>query len=150
MTSTQENISEQNETRNLNKNNHSDGPVHQDNDESEKIEPDKSKVICRFFRNRKCKHGIKGIGCKFTHPKICSKFTQHGTRQPRGCKLGKKCPDFHPKMCINSLRKGECFDESCKFSHVKGTQRHPPVTLNKQAGRTVNGSNTTNQARQTK
>ena len=43
-------------------------------------------------------------------------------------------------MCINSLRKGECFDESCKFNHVKGTQRHPPVTLNKQTGRPVSSS----------
>ena len=29
-------------------------------------------------------------------------------------------------MCLNSLRKGECFTESCKYNHVKGTKRHPP------------------------
>ena len=30
-------------------------------------------------------------------------------------------------MCINSLRKGECFSEDCRFNHVKGTKRHPPA-----------------------
>ena len=40
-------------------------------------------------------------------------------------------------MCLNSLRKGECFSEECKFNHVKGTKRYPPVTPNNNAG---NGS----------
>ena len=93
-------------------------------------ESEKSQIICRFFTKGKCKHGMKGIGCNFTHPNICSKYTHHGTRQPRGCNLGKKCNDFHPVMCINSLRKGECFSESCKFNHIKGTKRHPPPTQN--------------------
>ena len=86
----------------------------------------KSQTICKFFQSGKCKHGMKGKECKFTHPNTCSKYTQYGTRQPRGCNLGKKCSDFHPTMCINSLRKGECFSQSCKFNHIKGTKRHPP------------------------
>ena len=89
-------------------------------------EIEKSQTICKFFKNSKCRHGMKGKGCNFTHPTMCLKFTQHGTRQPRGCNLGKKCPDFHPAMCINSLRKGECFSQSCKFNHIRGTKRHPP------------------------
>ena len=93
-------------------------------------ESEKSKTICRFFRNGNCKYGMTGKECKFTHPKVCSKFRQHGTRQPRGCNRGKKCKDFHPKMCLNSLRKGECFSETCRFHHVKGTKRHPPVVNN--------------------
>ena len=91
---------------------------------------EKSPSICRFFWNGNCKHGIKGRECKFTHPKPCRKFTQHGTRQPRGCNQGKKCKDFHPKMCISSLRKGECYSESCRYNHVKGTKRKPPVGIN--------------------
>ena len=94
-------------------------------------EEDKRKpAICRFFKNGNCKHGIKGKECNYTHPKVCIKYTQHGTRQPRGCNLGKSCQDFHPKMCINSLRKGECFSKDCRFNHIKGTKRQPPVTRN--------------------
>ena len=84
------------------------------------------KAKCRFFLKGTCKFGLSGKECKFEHPKVCKKFTQHGTRQPRGCKLGQSCKDYHPKMCLNSLRKGECFSESCKYNHVKGTKRHPP------------------------
>lgn len=108
-----------------------------DKSDSNKIAPnfnntesEKSQTICRFFQSGKCKHGMKGNGCNFTHPNICSKYTQYGTRQPRGCNLGKKCSDFHPTMCINSLRKGECFSQSCKLNHIKGTKRHPPQTQN--------------------
>ena len=72
---------------------------------------------------------MKGRDCKYTHPEVCTKFTQHGTHQPKGCKLGKACKDFHPKMCIHSLRKG-VLHESSRFNHVKGTKRHPPVVKN--------------------
>ena len=82
---------------------------HADKDASEN---EKSKTICRFFRNGNCKYGMTGKECKFTNPKV-------------RCNRGKKCKDFHPKMCINSLRKGECFSETCGFHHVKGTKRHP-------------------------
>ena len=91
---------------------------------------EKSPSICRFFRNGNCKHGMKGRDCKFTHPKVCRRFIQHGTRQPRGCNQGRKCKDFHPRMCISSLRKGECFSDSCRYNHVKGTKRQPPVGTN--------------------
>lgn len=30
---------------------------------------------------------------------------------------------FHPRMCNNSIRKGECLVESCRYMHVKGTKR---------------------------
>ena len=82
--------------------------------------------MCKFFKTNSCKHGLKGNGCKFKHPKFCPKFMKNGTRQPSGCNLGKNCQDFHPKMCLNSLRKGECFNEHCKFNHIKGTKRKSP------------------------
>ena len=94
----------------------------------------KKSITCRFFINGKCKHGIKGTNCNFNHPKLCRKFTQHGTRQPRGCNLGKKCKYLHPKMCFDSLRKGECFSESCRYNHVKGTIRHPPTARSERPG----------------
>ena len=85
----------------------------------------KKSQICKFYKNGTCKHGLKGKECNYTHPKMCRNFTQHGTQHPRGCNLGIKCKDFHPKMCFDSLRKGECFSESCRFAHVKGTKRQP-------------------------
>ena len=33
-------------------------------------------------------------------------------------------------MCLDSLRKGECFDLTCSFNHIKGTKRYPSVTEN--------------------
>ena len=92
------------------------------NDDDNIIE--KSPNICNFKKGS-CKHGLKGKNCKYTHPKMCTKFTQHGTRKPRGCTLGKKCNYFHPQMCIESLRTSECYDNHCKFRHIKGTRRIP-------------------------
>ena len=89
-------------------------------------------IICRFFKKGSCKHGIKGQSCQFQHPTICEKFTQHGTRKPRGCNLGRSCKDFHPLVCINSLRTGKCFDSTCRFNHIGGTKREPPSITNHQ------------------
>ena len=41
--------------------------------------------------------------------------------------MGSSRKDYHPKMCISSLRTGECFSENCRFNHIKGTKRQPPV-----------------------
>ena len=50
----------------------------------------------------------------------------HGTREPRGCNLGRRnCPNFHPKLCPQSIRKSECFNTECKLQHVRGTRRAP-------------------------
>ena len=58
----------------------------------------KHSSTCCFFQKGNCKHGLRGRECKCTHPKMCRRFMQHGTRQPRGCTQGKRCNDFHPKM----------------------------------------------------
>lgn len=95
-------------------------------------EPKMTSKICSFFKKGKCKHGMKGASCKFLHPRLCKKLMQHGTRNPRGCTLGRNCQYFHPNMCMQSLRKSECFNESCSFYHVKGTIRHPKNTNHNQ------------------
>ena len=86
--------------------------------------------VCKFLRKGTCKHGISGKECSFRHPKLCNKFIQHGTRQPRGCNKGKNCQFFHPTMCLNSLRKSECFNETCKLMHIKGTVRKRKADTN--------------------
>ena len=35
-------------------------------------------------------------------------------------------------MCLDSLRKSECFNEKCTYNHIKGTRRQPPLTRNNQ------------------
>ena len=92
----------------------------------------KFSTVCRYFRRGTCKHGLRGNDCRFTHRQVCKKFTQHGSRQPNGCNLGKKCQRFHPLMCLDSLRKSECFNEKCTYNHIKGTRRQPPLIRNNQ------------------
>ena len=85
--------------------------------------PEKRKNICKFFRKGTCKYGLKGKDCLYTHPSLCKKFTSHGTHQRLGCNMGKTCSNFHPIMCMDSLRKRECFNELCNLNHIKGTKR---------------------------
>ena len=96
------------------------------NTRSEADNKEKPKNVCKFLRKGSCKHGMSGKkdgGCRFFHPKLCNRFIQHGTRQPRGCNKGNSCQFLHPQMCMNSLRKQECFDQQCRFNHIKGTKR---------------------------
>ena len=109
---------------------HQDDKRREENEEKHDDDSGKRTPICRFYRNGNCKHGLKGRECNYSHPKMCRKFTQHGTNKQRGCTQGKKCKDFHPKMCFDSIQKGECYSESCRFAHVKGTKRKPPVIKN--------------------
>ena len=79
--------------------------------------------ICVHYRKNQCRHGMKGKDCAFLHPDRCKKLLQHGTRQPNGCNLGRKCTSYHPKMCPSSVTKKVCYDDKCQFTHVKGTKR---------------------------
>ena len=58
--------------------------------------------ICNRYRNNNCEHGLKGNGCRFSHPKRCSKLMNHGTKAGKGCNLGRNCPHFHRK-CVHPL-----------------------------------------------
>ena len=81
--------------------------------------------VCHFYKKGKCKHGLKGRNCPYTHPKACPKLLKFGNKAPKGCNQGIKCPNFHPRMCSSSIRRGECLNQSCTFTHVKGTKRKP-------------------------
>ena len=101
------------------------GSERESNKQDEIISDDKmhQKKICSFYRKGNCKHGLRGNGCNYHHPPMCKKFINHGTRNPKGCNLGKNCENFHPKICSSSLTKSECFIHDCKFRHIKGTKR---------------------------
>ena len=79
--------------------------------------------ICRFYKKGKCKHGIKGRNCQYYHPKACSKLMKYGNKGPKGCGAGIKCANYHPRMCASSIKQGQCLNEACTFTHVKGTRR---------------------------
>ena len=76
---------------------------------------------------------------------MCSKFLQHGTRQPHGCNRGKSCKQFHPLMCMDSLKKSECLNEKCTYNHIKGTRRLPKLVKNNQLGTKSNQTGTPGQ-----
>ena len=96
-----------------------------ENTTNKEIDSTDEKPICNFYKKGKCKHGIRGKNCRFQHPKICTKLLKHGNKSPNGCNAGIKCAMFHPRMCSSSIRKGECFNLDCTFTHVKGTKRDP-------------------------
>ena len=102
----------------------------------------RERAVCRYYRKGNCKHGIVGRECKFSHPKPCRRFMEHGNKNRRGCKLGNKCRWFHPTLCKNSLTNHECFVDSCKQLHVKGTRRQR--TLGTQETTTPTPSGTLN------
>lgn len=91
--------------------------------ENSKQQGETKKPICIHFRNNKCKYGISGKGCDYTHPKLCRKFIAFGHKHLKGCTAGSNCPLFHPKMCHCSMNTGECYKEECRFMHRKGTKR---------------------------
>ena len=108
-------------------------PGTQDPPAAEKVTtPKKLTQVCRYFRRGTCKHGLRGVECKYSHPQMCRKFLQHGTRQPTGCNLGQRCKFFHPLMCLDSLRNSECYNENCTYHHVVGTRRQPKLIKNQQ------------------
>ena len=42
-------------------------------------ESQKVNKVCHFFEKGRCKYGIKGNDCNYTHPQFCKKLMQHGT-----------------------------------------------------------------------
>ena len=77
---------------------------------------EKSSQCCRHYLRKKCKYGKKGDNCKYSHPKICSLFETSGKI---GCAKGKKCEQYHPYLCRNSLKQQFCDIQDCKFFHLK-------------------------------
>ena len=49
-----------------------------------------------------------------------SNFKKHG---PKGCRFGKRCKFYHPKLCQNSVELNVCLNQDCKEMHLPGTRR---------------------------
>ena len=80
----------------------------------------KNQKICKHYQIGKCKHGRKGEGCNFSHPKLCRNFIRLGNRKRGGCVRGDSCRFHHPPLCWK-VEKGEpCLRRNCSFLHPKG------------------------------
>lgn len=112
---------------------------------------------CSFYQKGNCRFGLSGKKngtCKFAHPKPCQKLLKHGTHPSLGCNKGKKCEKYHPKMCFESLKSRKCDNNSCKFVHVKGTNKKQgndkhilsPVEVGKENLNELEKSGTINQS----
>ena len=83
---------------------------------------DRRTEVCPQLIEGICKYGWSGRGCEFLHPKRCLRYCSHGTSELSGCNK-EACPDFHPKLCENSLKMRKCFNDDCKRRHLLGTAR---------------------------
>lgn len=90
--------------------------------------------ICEEYKKRKCPHGltgkreIDGKACPDQHPQRCRRYCGYGNDKKRGCKHGKNCRFYHPRLCKNSLRNKMCLNKECTFTHLKETLRELPQT----------------------
>ncbi|KAG0708047.1 hypothetical protein GWK47_024085 [Chionoecetes opilio] len=82
--------------------------------------------VCYYYKNNKCKYGLRGRDCPNAHPRLCTRYIVNGCEPVRGCKKGKDCVFLHPPICYGSERKRECLNMECKRLHLKGTRRYPP------------------------
>lgn len=100
------------------------GPNKNNQDESEKQQKQVPTVPslkhCKFYLKNKCRHGVSGSGCGFTHPKRCNKFMELGWH---GCKSDKLCKKFHPRVCNDSYHHMLCTKQECDFLHIRKTRK---------------------------
>lgn len=101
-----------------------------ENDACNENENSKKKIICRFFRNGRCKHGADGMSngeCKYDHPDVCEAYVNYGKFSTHGC--GKKqCDKVHPKICYEGVNNGACYNKRCKYFHGSQIKRKREFT----------------------
>ena len=105
--------------------------------ESDPSEPREDAPICELYKRRQCPHGktgkklVDGKFCEKKHPKRCFKYSNFGARDKRGCRKGKKCKYWHPRLCSGSLANKVCVNDECTFFHLEGTKRLDPDNDNR-------------------
>ena len=85
-----------------------------------KVPSAKSLEHCTFYLKNKCRFGVSGKGCGFTHPKRCNKFMDLGRY---GCKSDDICKKFHPRVCNDSYRHMQCTKKKCDWLHIRKTRK---------------------------
>lgn len=87
---------------------------------------EKRKQVCHFYRQRKCRHGQKGVGCAFAHPVPCK---NHTSPNNKGCRNAEKCKFWHPRICKFG---DECRNGRCNRYHL--STKNDPKNLGLPAG----------------
>ena len=95
--------------------------MEQTNSKDNKNKPLELTNTCHIFTKlNNCPFGISGKGCKFHHPKICTKFLKAGNGR-FGCRRGTDCKFFHQRLCRSFELGVQCNRPrgECKFMHPK-------------------------------
>ena len=72
----------------------------------------RKKVMCMHYLYKKCRHGKKGLECKYQHPLLCFPYMDKGKE---GCDK-EDCKYNHPKMCRYEMN---CKRKNCSFFHPR-------------------------------
>ena len=86
------------------------------------------KDICELYKRNSCPHGrsgrkeVDGKTCDKPHPRKCAKYCRFG-KGKGGCIKGRNCRDYHPILCKFSVRRRECRNQECTYTHLRGTNR---------------------------
>ena len=80
---------------------------------------EKPQIICKFHKRQGCRRQQQ---CRYLHPPICKLFMKNGN-EVNGCRNPRTCSYTHPVICKDSWYKGECYNRSCSFYHLIGTNR---------------------------
>ena len=102
------------------------------------VEPPDKGTVCELFKKTRCPHGIsgdrivKGAVCSYRHPRLCKPYCRFGATASPGCSLGDDCEDYHPLLCKEAIQSKKCYNRSCRFTHIVGTQRRDPEQTSEQ------------------
>ena len=83
-----------------------------------KMQKERRDNICRFYKSGSCKHGNRGKGCQYAHPRKCFLYLRFGAEGARGCR-GTDCEFYHPPLCRELEAGRACNRRNCRFFHRK-------------------------------
>ena len=78
----------------------------------ESVTNQKKPQICKFYLQKRCKHGVKGGSCSFSHPKLCFNHIKGDCDKTN-------CEYYHPKLCKEAVKYNSCARRYCKFYHPR-------------------------------
>lgn len=97
--------------------------------EPDKNDHDHMKDVCPLYLKQQCPHGLKGKAlvagepCKKKHPPRCRRYCSFGEHKKLGCRKGRTCKYWHPKLCKQSELMHKCMNKDCNFIHLRNTKR---------------------------
>ena len=106
------------------------GEEQENRNEREKENKKETKILCWFWKNRKCKYGDK---CKNDHPEQCKPMMEYGECRDNRCKLS------HPTICRSLYYERYCSRNNCWFTHpTKIVNKYTFIENNSQGAHMIN------------